>query len=136
MGIDSIEDFAVVLAAINHGQLRDELSAEMGKVLTALIERSHATSKAAKGKLTLTLDFEVEPSGLVAIDVDVSSKTPKPLRASDHFYATKSGGLSRKDPRQQDLPLREVDAPTPELRDQLVALKRDGVTLSVKGSTK
>jgi hypothetical protein len=103
-----MRDFAEVIGEVAGGELNEELSQTLTKVMDELESRALATQTKAKGKITLVLSFAVEPKGLVSIDGDVTSKTPKPLRQGDHFYLLKGGKLSRKNPRQQELTFRDA----------------------------
>lgn len=125
MADDSMSDFNVVLSQISGGALRDELSDTLRDALLQLEQRALGTSKVAKGALTLKMTLAVEPNGLVCVDGDVLTKLPKPLRQQDHFHLTKSGGLSRKNQRQQELQFKEVMNDVAEVVREAAPKKRE-----------
>lgn len=103
-------NFAQVLAAIEdghfHGDLSDKLRDVVGDLENAAMQRG---GKAA-GTLTLTLKLSLE-GGIMEISGDISTKVPKPKRGRSIFYVTPENNLSRRDPKQPDLPLRDVSVP-------------------------
>lgn len=125
MADDSMSDFNVVLSQISGGALRDELSDTMRDALLQLEQRALGTSKVAKGTLTLKMVLAVEPNGLVCVDGDVITKLPKPLRQQDHFHLTKTGGLSRKNQRQQEFQFKEIVNDVTEVVREAAPRKRE-----------
>ena len=105
---DPSREFTILLAELNGGAIRDELGETLAGSVFTLHEQATATCSKRKGKITLALSLTVEPSGAVRIDAEVVTKMPTPPRASDHFFVQRGGALTRKNPRQQELPLREV----------------------------
>ena len=99
-----IHDFAFLLNDLNEGKLRDEASKSLTDMLAFLRDYAVDTRGKAKGKLLLRLNVSVEQNGLVTLDGEVETKQPKPLRGQDNYYLTKRAGLSRSNPRQQELP--------------------------------
>lgn len=90
-------------------QRNGELDAEASKALQQVIQAVTTQEK----KATLTIIIEVEPSkggGMVVVTDDVKVKLPKQKRGATIFYATPENHLTRQDPRQQQLQLREVGA--------------------------
>lgn len=93
------------------GETLEELSDKLNELVAAV----QSTGK--KGKLVLTV--EVEPvkgtGGQVVVSDDVVCKKPELTRGATIFFATPENNLSRRDPRQADLPgLRTVEAAMPE----------------------
>jgi hypothetical protein len=83
-----------------HGELTDELAA-----LAAAVARHEKPG-------TLTLKVTIKPgedgADYLVISDEVSAKPPQPPRSPSLFYADSDGNLSRNNPRQPQLPLREV----------------------------
>ena len=105
----SIQDFACLLNEIDDGKLRDEASKSLSELLLYLHAQALDKSTMVKGKLSLSLTVSVDKKGMVAILGDITVKQPAPLRGIDNFYLSRNGkGLSRSNPKQQSLPLREV----------------------------
>jgi len=88
---------------------------EMAEQLPDLVLAVRETEKA--GRLTLHLDF-VPLKGSQGEQVTVSSqvlvKKPRKQGLTTHMYTTADGGLTRRDPRQPELPFREVARNEPE----------------------
>jgi hypothetical protein len=103
-----MSDFCVWLNDVEDGKLRDDLSEAQKDVLEKLQEQAKATSCAKKGKITLTLSYLVESGGAVHIDSAIDTKVPKPVRERDHFFIARDGGLTRKNPKQQELRFKDV----------------------------
>jgi hypothetical protein len=104
--------FNQVLLDIRQGSLHAELSEHLQELVATVAEREKP------GTLTLTL--KVSPAGRKTqqyeIADDVTVRPPKPERGSSLFFAL-DGNLSRSDPRQPELPLREVPAPPSEVQE-------------------
>lgn len=110
MGNDTgTHDFGVLVGTFDSGKLRNEASRQLKELIENLQDQATQTCRSAKGKLTVDFDFNIDPTGLAKVHAEVTKKLPKPVRAGDAFFVTK-GGLSRKNPKQQELPLREVPA--------------------------
>jgi len=61
----------------------------------------------AKGKLTLTLDIEMDGENIEII-ADLVAKVPKLKRGRSIWWLTPQGHLCRSNPSQPELPLRDV----------------------------
>ena len=85
---------------------------DLSEALHQLVEAVQAHCKA--GSLGLTVKIKPmsnsDPSTLV-VTCDIVLKAPEADPASKVFFVDKDGNLSRDDPRQLHLPLREVPAP-------------------------
>lgn len=103
--------FAVVLQQIDEGSIHARASSELQQLLAALDAYSKNYRTAAKGSMTLTLNFDVE-EGVVNVQAKVDTKSPKPKGAKSMFWLTAGKNLSVENPRQQKLPLRDVSTPT------------------------
>lgn len=83
------------------GTLHGELTDELAKVVAACLE----TEKA--GSLTVTIAIRPEEGGIVLVSDEIKAKVPE-NRGAALYYANERGSLSRENPRQPQLPLREV----------------------------
>ncbi len=99
---DQNRPFNEVVAEYGNGRLLERLSAELAEVTRAVAETN------LKG--TVTLKLSIEPSGDAAftMNAEVTAKVPKRGVGQAIFYADQAGNLSRRDPRQAELPLRAV----------------------------
>lgn len=97
--------FADVLRDMGQGKTYEQL----GLSLAEVVEQVMLTRKAGQ----LTLKLKVKPNGETSVIItdDIETKIPQPSRGETLFYAAAGGNLVRNDPRQQDLPLRTVEAP-------------------------
>ena len=90
------------LRDIEAGGLLDELSeAQFG-----LIDAIRLSGKG--GKLVIELTYKPDGRGQMNIKADVKVKEPTLSRGTSLFFLTPEGNLTRRNPRQQDLPLRPV----------------------------
>lgn len=98
--------FATWLQEQRNGGLHHELTEGLAEVTTAVQDLQKA------GSLTLTL--KIVPAGkeqqAVIIADDVKVKAPA-ARGSSMFFTDPHGNLYRRDPRQPELPLRDVSRP-------------------------
>ena len=99
--------FMDTLREIEMGGLLDELT----DAQHSLIDLIRLTNKA--GALTITLNYKPEGAGQITVKAEVKAKEPKLPRGSSLFFLTPEGNLSRRDPRQQEIPLRSVADDTP-----------------------
>lgn len=87
---------------------KGRLVAELGEQLNALVE---AVTTIGKGG-TLTLKLNVKPatkaSDMVLVTDEIKVDLPKPDAEASLFYVDGDANLTRHNPTQPDLPLREV----------------------------
>lgn len=97
--------FAHVLNQLRYGAAQEELSEQ----LAHCVERARETGKAAE----ITLKIKIKPQGnsgqYILLD-EVKAKVPEPIKEQTIMFGTPEGNLTREDPRQQKLPLRDVSA--------------------------
>ncbi|MEX3777807.1 hypothetical protein [Pseudomonas sp. MYb118] len=98
--------FIDTLRDIEAGGLLDELS----ETQHSLIDAIRQTGKG--GELTIKLIYKPEGSGQMTIKADVKAKEPILARGTSLFFMTPEGNLTRRDPRQQEFPLRSVEDET------------------------
>jgi hypothetical protein len=113
--------FAAFLQEHRHGGLHGELSDGLAELVAAA--REHDKS----GTLTLTVKVAPNKDGLtVTVTDDVKVKAPEADRGAALYFADERGNLSRRNPQQMELPLREV--PAPERAEARALDTRDGTT--------
>lgn len=104
--------FAAFIQEQRNGGLHGELSHELAALVTAVQE----TQK--PGTLTLTVKVQPNKDGVTMTVTDkVSAKIPEGDRGAAIFFIQGDGNLVRRDPRQLEMPLREVERPAADLRD-------------------
>ena len=102
-----------LIATLNRGDFSAELGAVLGEAnekLAALAQQNTT----ATGVITITLKVRHSRDGIVEVAPDLKTKMPAPVRGKSVYWATADGDLATKDPRQQELPIREVATKTPE----------------------
>lgn len=105
--------FIDTLRDIEAGGLLDELS----ETQHSLIDAIRLTGKG--GELTIKLAYKPDGNGQMTIKADVKAKEPALSRGTSLFFLTPEGNLTRRDPRQQDLPLRTVNDDKPDVLRQV-----------------
>lgn len=98
---------ADVLRELAGGATYDELNAALADVVAKVQE----TGKVGE----LALKLKIKPSGdgtTVTVTDEIKAKAPEPTRPTTIFFATVDGALLRSDPRQREMPLREVPGAT------------------------
>jgi hypothetical protein len=93
--------FASWLQDQRGGGLHGELTDELADLVTAVREHDKP------GTLTLTITVKPNADSFFVSD-EVKVKAPRAERGSSLFFADDTGNLMRRDPRQPELPLREV----------------------------
>lgn len=103
--------FADVVRELSGGRVYDDLTTMLGEVVTAVME----TGKA--GEVTLKIAVKPNGEGSVRVLADAKNKVPTPPLGETIFFATSAGSLIRNDPRQPELPLREVKTEQAPLKE-------------------
>lgn len=96
----TLKPFAAVLQEHRDGVLHAELSEKLAELVRAVAEEDKSG--------TLTLGLRVGPGpmpGSIVISPTVTSKVPTPPLDAALFFHDDSGNLSRRDPRQPELPI-------------------------------
>lgn len=103
----SARTFGALLQQIDAGDVHAEASEKLRELVERLAERSEEDGE-AKGSLVLTLKFAAK-KGQVTVTADVKTTAPKKARPASQFWLTVGNHLTTKNPRQQTLPLVEVN---------------------------
>lgn len=99
--------FLETLREVRQGAALDELADHLQTLVTAVQE----TGK--KGELIIKIKLKPAERGAGAYSLtdEIVVKAPQPDKHGTLFFATPDGNLSRKDPRQQELGLRDSAKP-------------------------
>ena len=100
----AVKPFAAWLQEHRSGGLHQELSEALAEVARAVSEHEKV------GSLTVTIKLEPNGVGTVIVTDELKTKVPEPARPASLFFTDAGGNLSRRNPRQPELPLREVPA--------------------------
>lgn len=107
--------FATLVGDLEDGALHDELSRAVPEIVAQLHDILVQQGGKPKAKLTLTLGFVLD-SGVIEVKGEVKVALPELRRGKTIFYATPDNSLTRRHPKQQELPLRDVNRPVGEAR--------------------
>jgi len=80
------------------GQLNQELTAAFAELIEAV------ETQAKGGSLTLTIKVSHNGQNQLLVKDSIASKLPTPPPPETFYFADGHGGLSRRDPRQPQLP--------------------------------
>lgn len=99
--------FAAWLQDLRHGAAHAELTDALAELVSAV----QTTGKA--GELRLVVKVKPSDSGATQVIVsdDVVLKAPEPSRPISLFFVDEAHNLTRDDPFQQRLPLRDIPRP-------------------------
>ena len=90
--------FNQILPELSRGATLERLTEALGQVTEAVEKTGQA------GSLTLKLNMKSNGDGSVMIEEQISAKVPDADRGKTLFFVTADNDLSRRDPRQPDLP--------------------------------
>ena len=100
---DERKPFAAFLQEQRRGALHGELSDSLQALVQAVAEHGKG------GSLTLTIGIKPNADGVtMTVSDKVAVKAPEPERGAAIFFADDAGNLVRHDPRQLEIPVREV----------------------------
>jgi hypothetical protein len=100
-----------------HEQRNGSLHAELGEHLADITARVVELQKGGSVTLTVKIAPTGEGQNSVFITDEVKAKPPEPPRPKALFFSDSKGNLSRRDPRQAELPLKDVSADPPTPRE-------------------
>ena len=102
--------FARFFEQLAGGDAHAEASHELFQLGRALSDHAYNVGGKARGKITITLDFEHDDSNVVTVRYSLATKKPTPRRPKTVMWQTKDGNFTTQNPRQQELPLHDVSA--------------------------
>lgn len=106
---ETSRSFPSLIATLEDGELSNDLSEQVRDIVARLNDVVAAQGGTPKGSLVLKIDFKLD-SGVIETKADVKVTMPKQVRRKTVMYATPGNHLSRKNPKQQELPFRDVNA--------------------------
>lgn len=110
--------FSKLIAELGDGEAHVELSRALNHLCSKLRREAQQQCKDQRGELSLKLTLVTSPDTMTfAIGYEVKVKEPSPRRPGSVYWLTKGGNLTVENPRQQALPLREVNMGGIELKD-------------------
>ncbi len=105
-GPDAIYNAAQLLTTLEEGQFNADLSSEIEDLARDLHARIEAGTKGA-GEITIKIKLTAD-KGVLEVTADYKIKSPPVARRRTIMHIAGGRFLSRRDPRQPELPLRTV----------------------------
>lgn len=109
--------FAVLLREMGEGAVLAEANEELFKIIKLAQDEASDSNVPADVTFTLKLGFKAHPNGMVDTKYDIKSTPPKRRHGPVILYTTKDGNLTVRNPKQHELPLREVSGGCATVRD-------------------
>lgn len=103
--------FAQFIADAEDGRFVPHASDRMTEMLAKTEEVAGLNGGTAKCKMVVTFEFKME-GGVVETTAEITTKVPKLKRGKSVWWLTPEGNLTRSNPKQSELPLRDVSAPS------------------------
>lgn len=101
-------NFISFLTELENGHFLRRINEALPEIVAAL--HDFEGKAVPKGKLTITLDLSLQ-GDVIDVMPDLGVKVPKPPRNRTIFWATPENNLTRVDPRQGELPMRDIAVP-------------------------
>lgn len=102
-------NFGQLVAEHEDGRFHNAASDALHELLLRIRDAAGLRGGNAKGTLTIKLEIEQE-DGNIEITAEITSKAPKLRRGRSIYWMTPEGHLTRGNPNQPELPLRDVSA--------------------------
>lgn len=122
---EGARNFLVFLRELANGAAVNELSYQLHKLTTTMQEEACAQQKEVRGGLTLQINVVADEQNQAEIGFTVAIKVPSRKTPRSLMFLTKGGNLTIKNPRQQELPLRQVPGGRQRPRDITVPKNAD-----------
>lgn len=106
-----LRTFGTFLGDVEDGELHGELTRAIREIVAELHNVAQDQGGAQKATLALGLVFKLD-RGVIEVESTVKTALPKRRRGKSIFYATPDNLLTRRNPRQAELPLRDVNVPS------------------------
>lgn len=90
--------FSAFAASHRYGAFNTEVTNAFADLVAAVEKYDKA------GSMTITLKLKPTGSGPIVVTDDVTTKPPTAPKPETYYWRTDDGGLSRRDPRQPELP--------------------------------
>jgi coenzyme F420-reducing hydrogenase beta subunit len=105
---------AAVLAAIDDGVFHNDATDKLKALLADMSNHQQEFGGKVGGIMTINLGFTLD-GGLVDVVAKVETKAPKKPNARTVMYLTPENNLSASNPKQRNLPFRDVTEPKGEV---------------------
>ena len=112
---DEARTFSAFLSRVEDGEFAVELSDHVRDIVATLHDVQRDVGGKPSATITITLGFKLE-DGMVEVRADAKVKKPKVVRPRSMFWASPNNNLTGRNPKQRELPLRQVLADAAEVR--------------------
>lgn len=109
-------NFAALMSDLEDGRLLSELTDAYQDLVADMENTAQAQGGKQTAKITITLDF-LRDGGVFEVKADYAVKKPRLKRLRSLFWGTADNFLSRSNPRQLDMPFRDVTGDRSDVRD-------------------
>lgn len=103
------------VAGHENGDLNQELTDAIREITEDISNHYQAYRGAPKATLTITFEFQ-HASGHIQVSAKVKKSLPAAPRTKCVYYATEKNQLTRRDPKQHEMPFRDVNGAPPAVR--------------------
>ena len=103
-------NLATLLDTLEDGQLRVDLEKALAEIIVAMNQKVQDHGGVATAALGIALKFKLD-SGAVEVEADFKAKLPEQQRHRTILWTTADNKLTKANPRQQQLPFRDVNKP-------------------------
>lgn len=114
---EGIRSFTRAIDHLNFGSTQVELSEELHDLTTRMLAHAKKCGREVKGKMVVSLDLLCNGHGELLIQASSKSALAKPKGETSHAWVTASGNVTFQNPRQTELPLREITMDDDPIRD-------------------
>lgn len=104
----ALHNFAQVIAALEDGDLNSNLTDKMRDLIAEINDVAKEKGGKAGGTISLTIAFKYDSGVIEVCAADPVLKKPKETRRKTLMWATPGNLLTQKNPKQQELPFRDV----------------------------
>lgn len=104
---DELYNFSQLIGAHEDGALNADLSTKLTEAIAALNQQFIDHGGKPCASITLKINLKLD-SGAIEIVAATSETLPKESRGKTIYWSTAGNLLTRKNPRQQELPFRDV----------------------------
>ena len=105
---EKIAAFSTFIQRVEGGQLHADLSRELPEVMAKLSNHVRDHGGSAAGKIKIEFAFTLK-DGVIEVTGNFDVTTPKDKRGRSLFWLTPENNLTERNPKQGDLPFRDVN---------------------------
>ena len=104
---DEARTFAILLGSFEDGALNGDLTQAVQDLVARLHDVARDRGGSPGGSITIKLGFKLD-GGVIETKSDFTVTMPKESRPKSVFWATPGNNLTKRNPKQRELALRDV----------------------------